>query len=49
MDMDVNAGIKARISQALLGSLVVLAAVTLAGCGGGNSSGAGTNQGPQPS
>ena len=48
MDMDVNAGIKARISQALLGSLVVLAAVTLAGCGGGNS-GAGTNQGPQPS
>jgi PKD repeat protein len=47
MDMDVNAGIKARISQALLGSLVVLAAVTLAGCGGGNS-GAGTS-GPQPS
>ena len=48
MDMDVNAGIKARISQALLGSLVVLAAVTLAGCGGGNSD-AGTSQGPQPS
>ena len=47
MDMDVNAGIKARTNKALLGSLVVLAAVMLAGCGGGNS-GAGTNQGPQP-
>ncbi len=38
MNMDVTAGIKARLSGALGNALVVLAAITLAACGGGNSS-----------
>ena len=35
MDMDVTSGIKARVGKALGGSLLVLAAATLAACGGG--------------
>jgi len=49
MNMDVNSGIRARVSKALCGSLVVLTAVVLAGCGGGNSeSGNGTTVGLNP-
>jgi PKD repeat protein len=49
MNMDVNAGIRARLSKLLCGSLVVLTAVVLAGCGGGNSeSGNGTTVGLNP-
>jgi PKD repeat protein len=47
MNMDVTSGIKARFGKALCGSLVVMAAVTLAACGGGDqkTGGPGTTQG----
>ncbi len=45
MNMDVTAGIKARLSGALGSALVVLAALTLAACGGGNSTAPGATGG----
>ena len=37
MNTDVTSGIRARVASALCSSLVVLAAFSLAGCGGGDS------------
>jgi PKD repeat protein len=42
MDMDVTSGIRARVGKALGGSLLVLAAVVLTACGGGEKTTPGT-------
>jgi hypothetical protein len=47
MNIDVTSGIRARVGKALGSTLVVVAALTLAACGGGSTSGSGT-QTPQP-
>jgi hypothetical protein len=49
MNMDVTAGIKAKFSGALGSALVVLAALTLAACGGGNSTPGATGGALNPS
>ncbi|HTN49302.1 MAG TPA: PKD domain-containing protein [Burkholderiaceae bacterium] len=45
--MDVTAGMKAGFNRAVWSCLAVVAALVLAGCGGGGNSNAGPNQGPQ--